>query len=107
MSNAVSKSLSTLATRIQSKIRISENGCVEWTGKRLRGGYGMVGSGGFGSKRRTLYVHRVVYQMWRGPVPPGLELDHLCRNKACCNPLHLEPVTRSVNVRRGLAPQTN
>jgi hypothetical protein len=46
-------------------------------------------------------AHRVAYEQFVGTVPDGLELDHLCENKACVNPGHLEPVTRSENVRRG------
>lgn len=66
------------------------------------GGYGQfcVGSRTDGTKRRV-YAHRFAYETFVGPVPKGKELDHLCRNRACCNPSHLEAVTRSVNVRRG------
>lgn len=45
--------------------------------------------------------HRVAYEVLVGPIPEGLELDHLCRNRACYNPAHLEPVTRKENARRG------
>ncbi len=48
-------------------------------------------------------VHRVTYETFVGPIPEGLEIDHLCRNRLCCNPVHLEAVTRKENVRRGLA----
>lgn len=65
--------------------------CWEWTGNR-EAGYGRIGN-------RLAY--RVMYERERGAVPHGLELDHLCRNRACVNPDHLEPVTRTVNVRRG------
>lgn len=51
--------------------------------------------------RKHLGLHVHVYVYFRGPVPEGLELDHLCRNRACCNPDHLEPVTHLENVRRG------
>jgi hypothetical protein len=49
-----------------------------------------------------LLVHRDVYEQLVGPIPEGLVLDHLCRNRSCCNPAHLEPVTTAENVRRGL-----
>jgi hypothetical protein len=49
-------------------------------------------------------AHRVTYEHFVGPIPPGLFLDHLCRNRACCNPTHLEPVTPQQNVLRGMAP---
>lgn len=50
-------------------------------------------------------AHRVAYALGVGEVPGGLELDHLCRVRSCVNPAHLEPVTRRVNVQRGLAPK--
>lgn len=46
-------------------------------------------------------MHRLVYEMRVGPIPEGLELDHLCRVRHCANPAHLEPVTPQVNQRRG------
>lgn len=49
----------------------------------------------------TLYVHRAMYEIMRGPVPAGLVLDHRCRRRACCHPDHLEPVTTLVNTMRG------
>lgn len=50
---------------------------------------------------RRVYAHRAVYEAVKGPLAPGYEPDHLCRQRACCNPDHLEAVTRSVNVQRG------
>jgi hypothetical protein len=49
------------------------------------------------------YVHRVVWEILVGPIPAGADMDHLCRVRACCNPDHLEPVSRAVNVARGSA----
>lgn len=94
-----SKSLSTLADRIQNKVDIQADGCIMWTASRSSG-YGQIWLDG-----KMYLVHRLTYTMWRGPIPPGLQIDHLCRNRACCNPLHLEPVTGSENTRRGLLPQ--
>ena len=67
-------------------------------------GYGNVGIGyaGEGNKRNTS-THRVMYEAHVGPIPLGMEIDHLCRVRSCCNPAHLEAVTHSENARRGLA----
>lgn len=74
-----------------------EGDCWIWTGKRLPAGYGRMSYGG-----KWNLAHRMSYTHLVGPIPEGLDLDHLCRNRACVNPAHLEPVTRSVNLRRGV-----
>lgn len=74
--------------------------CWQWTGKSLIKGYGTICE-----NKKGYSVHRLVYTMLRGAVPEGLDLDHLCRNRACCNPHHLEPVTRRENLLRSpIAP---
>lgn len=72
--------------------------CWLWTGAIQSGGYGEIRHLG-----RTRLAHRVSYEVHVGPIPIGLQLDHLCRNTRCVNPTHLEPVTQSVNVRRAFA----
>lgn len=70
--------------------------CIEWAGQLSIGGYGVC-SGILGEQM----AHRVSYLLTVGPIPEELELDHLCRNRKCINPYHLEPVTRKINSRRG------
>lgn len=54
--------------------------------------------------RRVVRAHRLVYELLVGPIPDGLQLDHLCRNRGCVRPDHLEPVTRRTNILRGTGP---
>lgn len=91
-----------LPDRMERKIRRTDAGCWEWTGSMAHGGYGSIGIGSrTDGSRRTTSTHRYAYELLVGPIPDGLDIDHLCRNRACCNPDHLEPVTRSENLRRG------
>lgn len=59
----------------------------------------------FARGKGTLALHRVSYEQFVGPIPDGLVIDHLCRNRACLNPQHLEPVTALENARRGVGNQ--
>jgi hypothetical protein len=83
--------------RLMSRVEKTTDGCWLWTGQKLRDGYGKIRA--YGSTRLT---HRVAYQEIKGSVPADLDLDHLCRNRACCNPDHLEPVTHAVNCARSM-----
>lgn len=86
--------------RIWPKVRQNEAGCWVWTGRLYPNGYGAMSVGRRGENVGTT-THRLMYREVFGPVPEGLQLDHLCRNRACCNPWHLEPVTARVNLLRG------
>lgn len=85
--------------RFTAKTARRDNGCIEWTAA-LRNGYGQLRVWRKG-KWSGDYAHRLAYEHFVGPIPQGLTLDHLCRNRKCCNPAHLEPVTRGENVLRG------
>lgn len=74
----------------------AENGCWEWRGTRTDKGYGLLHQG-----RKKLRAHKYLYEEFVGPIPQKLVLDHLCRNKGCVNPFHLEPVTSRENTLRG------
>lgn len=85
-----------LTERLRERIKIDpETGCHLWIGGRSSSGYGAIYIDG-----QNRGVHRVRYELERGPIPPGLHIDHLCRNPACCNPAHLEPVTPRENILR-------
>ena len=87
--------------RFWPKVEKLAGGCWRWTGALDSKGYGgfHVGPGRVG--RRWVRAHRWSYEAVVGKIPPGLDLDRLCRNRACVNPEHLEPVTRQVNLKRG------
>lgn len=78
------------------------DGCWVWNSSRDVHGYGRFWRDGHG-----MPAHRVLFELMVGPVPDGLELDHLCRNKACVRPDHLEPVTHQENTRRAYAQRTH
>lgn len=84
-----------LPDRIASKLSVAETGCWQWHACRDALGYGRVWDGA-----NTRLAHRVVYELLVGPVPVGLEIDHLCRNTSCVNPEHLEAVTHRTNIQR-------
>lgn len=87
--------------RFLEKFRVADNGCWEWTAA-------LVNSDGYGAfyydGNRSGRAHRYAYQHYIGPIPEGLTIDHLCRNRKCVNPDHLEAVTNKENLRRGESP---
>ncbi len=86
---------SPITDRIDRLVEKADNGCWNWIGHIARNGYGTLCVDG-----KTTAAHRASYGAFVGPIPTGLDIDHLCRNRKCCNPQHLEAVTRSVNVLR-------
>lgn len=104
-----------LLDRILRHIAIQPNGCWWWMNGfgQVPAGYGLITIDG-----AQLRAHRVVYEIYIGPIPDGLVLDHTCHDpktcdggktcphRRCVNPAHLEPITREENVRRGCGPQS-
>lgn len=88
-----------LPTRIANRVAVQpeKNGCWLWIGALYQTGYGAVQLDG-----RMRGAHRAIYELLVGPVPEGLQLDHLCRVRHCVNPTHLEPVTIRENLLRGV-----
>lgn len=84
--------------RLLTKI-VDADGCWEWQGWIDAKGYGHVWAAGTMNP-----AHRVAYEVFVGPIPAGLQIDHLCRNRRCVRPDHLEPVTAWENRRRGVLP---
>ncbi|MCH8346770.1 MAG: HNH endonuclease [Chloroflexi bacterium] len=78
---------------------VQDGDCWIWTGTHhSKPGYEY---GQICIKGKQHAAHRVSYRMWKGPIPPGTELDHLCRLPPCVNPRHLEAVPHQVNITRG------
>lgn len=88
-------------TRLSRLFLVQPDGCWEWVR-----GFDNMGYGSIVIARQTKRAHRAVYEAFREPIPSGMELDHLCRNKRCVNPDHLEVVTHSENLRRHYATVT-
>ncbi len=91
-----------LEERFWAKVQPEPSGCWRWIAYTGGVGYGYIKEGGRGS--RLLVAHRYAYELLAGPIPAGHELDHLCRHRWCVNPQHLEAVSHTENIRRGVAP---
>jgi HNH endonuclease len=93
------QSRQTARTRLFSHLVIDPSGCLLWTRPPNSRGYGVIRIGG---KHRL--VHRVMWELFNGPIPDGLRPDHLCRVRHCANVAHLELVTHRENTLRGTGP---
>ena len=94
----------TLRERFEAKAVIAETGCWEWTGQVSKtDGYARIDIRRDGRRQPTV-AHRVAYELLHGPISPGLSIDHLCRNRGCVNPTHLEAVPQRINFLRGMHP---
>jgi hypothetical protein len=91
--------MKTIRERVTARIVTDANGCWNFQGAKTSRGYGSVRVDG-----KSLSTHVVMYELDKGTVPRGMEVDHRCRNRACCNPDHLEAVVPIVNWERGQAP---
>lgn len=98
---AGSQTRAPLLTRFWRRVEKTPT-CWLWTGSKKHDGYGIF----FTVKKQTT-AHRFAYELLRGPIPNGCELDHLCRIRACVNPDHLEPVSHRENCLRGESPSAH
>lgn len=89
-----------LPERIAAKIAVDDNGCWNWTGYIYPNGYGYTHERIARGVFKAAYSHRFVYEQLVGPIENVI--DHLCRNRRCCNPAHLEDVPGAENLRRGI-----
>lgn len=85
---------------LMSHVDKQEHGCWVWTGYVDK----KTGYARFNYPGRSILAHRTSYELFKGPIPDGLHIDHLCRNRRCVNPDHLEAVAQTTNTHRGLSP---
>jgi hypothetical protein len=84
--------------RFIDRVELLANGCWRWRGCLAKNGYGRFSVG----RGKNVAAHRYAWLWLKGPIPEGLVIDHLCRNRDCVNPEHLEPVEQRENLHRGL-----
>lgn len=95
--------ISSLLERFTAKYVISNStGCWDWIAAKVPTGYGVLWDYRY---QNSSYAHRIAWELFNGAIPIDKEIDHLCRNRCCVNPLHLELVSHTVNMRRGVWPK--
>jgi len=80
---------------VRKGVKVNSAGCWLWMRQINRYGYAT-----YRKSKKTLFVHRLTYTLVKGPIPSGLQIDHLCRVRHCVNPAHLEAVTKAENILR-------
>lgn len=93
--------MTSVLDRLMRRVTVDENGCWNWQGAKNSRGYGCIGVEG-----KTQLTHRVSYTINVGPIGEGLQIDHLCRNRVCANPAHMEPVSHDEHAKRSLRAQS-
>ena len=83
-------------TRLYRRVKELPGGCLQWLGTVSKKGYGR-----FYLNGRKVSTHRYAYELYNGPIPDGMQIDHICRNRSCVNPAHMELVSSAENTRRG------
>lgn len=93
--------------KIFAQIQKTENGCWLWTGRIITYGYPIIFKPRtIDHKKSSILVHRWIYQQYKGQIPKGFDVHHVCNNKVCVNPNHLEALDRNTHLKKGNSPST-
>lgn len=94
-----------IARRFWSKVQPVASGCWEWQGRRSANGYGTMAVKPESRPLHLMRAHRIAWTLLYGPISGRLVIDHLCRNRLCVRPTHLDLVTEQENGRRAKSPR--